>query len=169
MLYLHDAHISDDALAALDTFVNEGGGLIAVHSAAASFKEQPGYSAILGGRFLHHGPIGRYSIRQTRSAGDFAGGGATPEAAAHTLAPSLPAIEPFTVRDELYIHEYDPDNFVHFVTDTEDGPEPVAWSRLHGKGRVFYLAPGHRTETLRHPAIRNILRHGIRWALGADS
>lgn len=73
------------------------------------------------------------------------------------------------VRDELYIHEYDPDNYVHFVVDTEDGPQPAAWSRLHGRGRVFYLAPGHRTETLRHPAIRGILRHGIRWAMNADT
>lgn len=175
LLYFHASHVSDEALAALDTYVAEGHGLIALHSAAASFREQAAYSGILGGRFLHHGPIAPYSIRQTRAAGNFAGGGPAytgPEDGAARpsprLAPEFPPVEPFTVRDELYIHEYDPDNFVHFVVDTDDGPEPIAWSRLHGKGRVFYLAPGHRVETLRHPAIRNILRHGIRWAMGTD-
>jgi len=174
LLYFHASKVSEESLAALDTYVAEGGGLVAIHSASASFEEHRAYSAILGGRFLQHGVIAPYTVRQTRKAGAFAGGGPSSgrsdnaRRSAH-LAPDFPPIDSFTIRDELYVHEYDPDNFVHFVVDTEDGPEPVVWSRLHGKGRVFYLAAGHRTDTLRHPAIRNILRYGIRWAADAES
>jgi type 1 glutamine amidotransferase len=177
LLYFHSSHISDEALAALETYVAGGGGLIALHSAAASFKETPAFSSLLGGRFLHHGPIAPFTVRQTSALGSFAGGGPTTEQGARGpekvdrpyLAPDFRQMESFTIRDELYIHEYDPDNFVHFVVDTEDGPEPIAWSRLHGKGRVFYLAPGHRVETVRRPAIRNILRKGIHWAIDRDA
>ncbi|HUX20959.1 MAG TPA: ThuA domain-containing protein [Spirochaetia bacterium] len=177
LLYFHSSHISDGALAALDAYLAGGGGLVALHSASASFKETPAYFSLLGGRFLRHGPIASYTIRQTSALGSFVGGGATPEhrgehparSTTPRLAPDFRRMESFTLRDELYIHEYDPDNYVHFVVDTEDGPEPIAWSRLHGRGRVFYLAPGHRTETVRHPAVRNILRQGIRWAIDRDA
>lgn len=182
LLYFHASHISDEALAALDTYVAEGGGLIALHSAAASFEDSPSYSAILGGRFLDHGPIASYSVRpakqegadslvrppsvplQAASPGPEESGPRSPK-----LLPSFSPMSPFTVRDELYIHEYNPDNSVHFVTDSENGREPVAWSRLHGRGRVFYLAPGHRAQTLRHPSLRSILRRGISWAMNIES
>jgi type 1 glutamine amidotransferase len=173
LLYFHVSSISDASLASLDTYVTQGGGLIAIHSAAASFKEASAYSAILGGRLLRHGAVAPFSIRQTSVDGRFAGGGSAPERLAGSpartppspLAPDFHRAEPFTVRDELYVHEYDPDNYVHFVADTDDGPEPMVWSRLHGHGRVFYFAPGHRAETLRHLAVRRILREGIRWAM----
>ena len=177
LFYFHTAHISDEALSRIEQFVESGGGLVAVHSASASFKDSSAYTALLGGRFLHHGPILPYEVRQTSSRGSFAGGGSSEQhvaanpgqGAAPHLAPDFREMPGFTITDELYIHEYDPDNFVHFVVDTEDGPEPVVWSRLHGTGRVFYLAPGHRAESVRHPAVRNILRLGIRWAMDRDS
>jgi type 1 glutamine amidotransferase len=37
------------------------------------------------------------------------------------------------------------------------------WTRHHGLGRVCYACPGHRTESLRHPAMREILRRGLSW------
>ncbi len=177
LFYFHSSHISEEALERVERFVEGGGGLVAVHSASASFKESSAYTALLGGRFLHHGPIVPYIVRQTSTQGSFAGGGSTEQhiaanpgqGASPHLAPNFQEMHSFTIKDELYIHEYDPDNFVHFVVDTEDGPEPVVWSRLHGTGRVFYLAAGHRTESIRHPAIRNILRLGIRWAMNRDT
>jgi hypothetical protein len=46
-------------------------------------------------------------------------------------------------------------------------PYPIAWSRLHGKGRVFYTALGHRDEVWASPAFRSMLAGGIKWATGA--
>lgn len=171
LLYFHVSQIDEEPLAALEAFVRGGGGLIAIHSAAASFEDTPAYSAILGGRFLDSGEVASYTVRAVGRATEapFDISGEAQGAPAGTprrpeLLPLFPEIRPFPLHDELAIHEYDPDNALHFVTDTEHGREPVAWSRVHGKGRVFYLAPGHRVQTLRHPSVRNILRHGIDWA-----
>lgn len=47
-------------------------------------------------------------------------------------------------------------------------PYPIAWSRMHGKGRVFYTALGHREDVWTNPAFQSMLTGGIRWATGLD-
>jgi type 1 glutamine amidotransferase len=43
---------------------------------------------------------------------------------------------------------------------------PVAWTRAHGKGRVFYTALGHGRESWDDPRFISQLQGGIEWALG---
>jgi uncharacterized protein len=45
-------------------------------------------------------------------------------------------------------------------------PYPIAWTRKHGKGRVFYNMLGHHEETWANPQFQNMLVGGIRWATG---
>jgi uncharacterized protein len=45
-------------------------------------------------------------------------------------------------------------------------PYPVTWARMHGKGRVFYTALGHREDVWMHPLFQNMLAGAIRWAAG---
>lgn len=45
-------------------------------------------------------------------------------------------------------------------------PYPSTWARLHGKGRVFYTAMGHREDTWLDPLFQEMLLGGIDWALG---
>ena len=71
IVYLHRQTINDEALDALDRFVAGGGGLLAVHSASASFKQVPRYFEILGGRFITHGKIEPYTVRRTDRAAPF--------------------------------------------------------------------------------------------------
>ena len=50
----------------------------------------------------------------------------------------------------------------------EPGEYPLAWTREHGKGRVFYTALGHRDDVLDERVVRGALPRGYRqWALGA--
>ena len=42
---------------------------------------------------------------------------------------------------------------------------PLAWTRQHGAGRVFYSAFGHRPETWDNPQFRAHAAAAIRWAL----
>jgi type 1 glutamine amidotransferase len=42
---------------------------------------------------------------------------------------------------------------------------PVAWARLHGKGRVFYTALGHREDMWLNPIFLSQLFGGISWAV----
>jgi type 1 glutamine amidotransferase len=43
---------------------------------------------------------------------------------------------------------------------------PVAWSKLYGKGRVFYSTLGHTEESWNDPDIRTMYFEAIKWALG---
>jgi uncharacterized protein len=43
---------------------------------------------------------------------------------------------------------------------------PVAWSKMYGKGRVFYSTLGHTEESWRDPDIRKMYFEAIKWALG---
>jgi type 1 glutamine amidotransferase len=68
------------------------------------------------------------------------------------------------VRDELYRHDYDPDNLIHFHTSVGGEREPVVWTRFWGQGRVCYCALGHTVGSMRHPQVQQILQRGLRWS-----
>jgi uncharacterized protein len=45
-------------------------------------------------------------------------------------------------------------------------PYPNTWARMHGQGRVFYTALGHREDVWLNPAFQEMLFGGIAWAVG---
>ena len=151
VLYYHhkSAVLTDGQIGAFRTFVGRGGGVLAVHSATASYKATPAYFEILGGRFVGHGPVGPIIVQPAEAADPIFGG-----------------IGPFTVRDELYLHELQPDIRVHFTATYQGKAEPMVWTREVGAGRVCYLCPGHRAASMRVPAVQEILRRGVHWVCG---
>lgn len=48
----------------------------------------------------------------------------------------------------------------------DDHDFPVAWSKMYGKGRVFYSTLGHTEESWEDPDIRTMYFEAIKWALG---
>jgi type 1 glutamine amidotransferase len=146
VLYVHHSTISLAALEHLKTFLERGGGLLAVHSASASFKEEPRYHDILGGRFVGHGPVEAFVVQPAVSQDEAFGD-----------------VSEFSVRDELYRHEYDAANRIHFHTRVDQECEPVVWTRRRGRGRVCYCALGHTASVMRHPRVHQILRRGLAW------
>jgi hypothetical protein len=158
VLYIHRETISPAALEGLESFVAQGGGLLAVHSASASFVQEPRHAEILGGRFREHGPIERFQVQP-----------ATPQ------DPIFAGIPPFAVEDELYRHDYDPDSWIHFYTPVDGGQEPVVWTRHYpasgagriAGGRVCYCALGHTVSSMRNPHVQRILQRGLAWVAGS--
>lgn len=146
VLYVHHPTLSPAALECLDAFLGRGGGLLAVHAASASFKEEPRYYDILGGRFVGHGPVEEFVVQPTASQDEV-----------------FAAIPEFSVRDELYRHEYDTANRIHFYTALGDEREPVVWTRRRGQGRVCYCALGHTASAMHHPRVQQILQSGLAW------
>jgi type 1 glutamine amidotransferase len=146
VLYFHHKAISSSALACLDEFVRRGGGVLAIHSATASFKQEPHYFEILGGRFREHGAIQMFEVSPTQSAEDVFG-----------------RVAPFQIRDELYIHELAPGITVHFDTMYDGERVPVVWTRCHGAGRVCYAMPGHTAASVMHATVQHILKRGLAW------
>jgi type 1 glutamine amidotransferase len=152
-LYVHHATLSAAALEGLDGFLRAGGGLLAIHSASASFSEEPRYYDILGGQFVHHGPVEEFVVQPAAPQDEVFG-----------------AMTPFSVRDELYRHEYDPANRIRFYTAVGGDREPVVWTRHWGRGRVCYCALGHTLGAMRHPRVHQILQRGLAWvAKGEDA
>jgi type 1 glutamine amidotransferase len=149
VLYLHHDTISPLAFECLESFVRSGSGVLAIHSASASFTGEEAYLQLLGGRFVEHGPVEPFEVRPAGLPGDLFAG-----------------IPPFSVEDELYRHEYDPGNRIHLYTPLGDEQEPVVWTRSHGAGRVCYCALGHTASSMRHPQVRQILQRGLDWVSG---
>jgi hypothetical protein len=154
VLYYHRRSLSPARLAALERYVQQGGSILGVHSATASFKQQGRYARLLGGSFAGHGPLQELRVRG-EAAGDASGG------------PSFDDVpELFSVRDELYRHRFEAEVRVHFrAEDNEGGEVPAVWSRTAGKGKVFYSVFGHTAAALRQSAVTNILRSGMEWLL----
>jgi type 1 glutamine amidotransferase len=144
VLYFHHKAISVEALTRLDAFVRNGGGLLAVHSATASFKDQPHYFDIIGGQFTGHGAVANIEVKQVKD--DIFGG-----------------IGDFFVKDELYWHSLQPGIDVHFSAQHDGQSTPIVWTYRYGTGRVCYAMPGHTVESMRHPAMQEILRRGLMW------
>jgi len=152
VLYVHHTTITPEALDALEDFLRAGGGLLALHSASASFKDEPRFHDLLGGRFVEHGPVEEFVVE--------------PAAPADEVFGPLPA---FSVQDELYRHEYDPANLIHFYTAVDDQREPVVWTRRQGRGRVCYCALGHTASAMRQSQVHYILQRGLVWAAGGGA
>jgi uncharacterized protein len=152
VLYVHHEKISTAALDALDQFLDAGGGLLALHSASASYKNRPRFYDMLGGHFVEHGPVEEFLVE--------------PAAAPDDIFRGLPA---FSVRDELYRHEYDAANHVHFYTEVDGVREPVVWTRRHGRGRVCYCALGHTVGVMCQAEVQQIVQRGLVWAAGVEA
>ena len=138
--------MTTDAEEAFLAYVAGGGGLVAVHSGTASYREMPTLRRLLGGVFVQHPPQCDVTVVPVAGhplVGDFA---------------------PFTVRDEHYFMAME-DGPVErlLVTRSEHGEQPGGWTREEGRGRVCVLTPGHNAEAWLQPAYQGLLTRALRW------
>ncbi len=135
---------------AVEAYVRGGGGLFGLHGAAASFKENGLFHDVLGCTFVEHPPLGEVSV-QVR----------------HSSHPITAGVSDFTVADELYILDYDPDE-VDLLTTARLAPDGVAelsaYVREWAAGRVFYLGLGHDARCLQTDPFRRLAGQGLMWA-----
>lgn len=146
VLHYHHKHISPSALTRLDGYVKNGGGILALHAATASFKDSAPYFDILGGRFTGHGRVEEFKI--TNQSRDI-----------------FADIPDFTVKDELYLHELNDRIQVHFTTGHNGKEIPVVWTYRYGEGKIFYAVPGHTSRVMGIPAFQEILQRGLKWVM----
>jgi type 1 glutamine amidotransferase len=147
--YTTDRDISPDQWAALRDYVRGGGGYIGIHNATDTFENEPEALRLIGGHFITH-------PAQLDVAVDIV----------DTSHAVTEGVEPFTVRDELYIMETWPETYRLLASTNAEGGQPISWVRDEGDGRVFYLSLGHNPEVYGNPQYRKLLTQGIRWATG---
>ena len=164
---MREIDLTPEQRADLLSFIKEGKGFVAAHSAITSFFSWPEFGEMLGGRFDEHpwGITNATVIVDDRK---------------------FPAMRQFTpgsvVRDEHYqLKEFSRDKMrvlAHLdprsvdlkapLVHRTDGDFPVAWAKNYGKGRVFYSTLGHDPQLWDTPMLQQMYFQAIRWALGLE-
>lgn len=142
---------------ALEKFLDEGGGIVALHGASGSFKESKFWEKTVGGTFAGHIPK-THKLQVVVAKADH---------------PIMKGIEPFTIVDEAYRHNIaDVERTV--LARFKERPQEtdpkanldIVWTRNIGKGRVAYNALGHDKEAWMNPAWQKLTAQAIAWAAG---
>lgn len=159
--------LSADQRQDLLSFVHDDGkGVVGIHAALDSNYQWPQYADLIGGWFDDH-PWGTF------------------EAPIVVEDPNFPATRhfphAFTKRDEIYQPKNwsrDRVNVLLRLDETKlnynhnprihraDHDFAVAWSKMYGKGRVFYSTLGHTDESWTDPDITKMYFEAIKWVLG---
>jgi len=158
-----DQSQKDDMMSFIKT---DGKGFVGIHAALDTNYKWPEYGEMTGGWFDQH-PWGTFNAPIINE------------------DPEFPAVrhfpKAFVKYDEIYqpkdwsrdkvnvLLSLDPTKLdyannprIHRV----DHDFPVAWTKMYGKGRVFYSTLGHTEEAWEDPDIRKMYFEAIKWALG---
>jgi type 1 glutamine amidotransferase len=81
-------------------------------------------------------------------------------------SPITDGLHDFSVTSEQYYMHVDPANRVLATTRFGDVVMPVAWTKMYGKGRVFYCSLGHVAAVVRQPDVLTLVARGMLWAAG---
>jgi type 1 glutamine amidotransferase len=140
--------------------VQSGVGIGGCHGGMCdSFRESTEWQFMTGGQWVAHpgndGVKYRVKIGPTRS-------------------PITEGLKDFDVSSEQYYMHVDPAVKVLATTQfpTADGPHvgngtfdmPVVWTKMYGKGRVFYNSLGHQANIVESEPCLTIMRRGFHWA-----
>jgi len=159
--------LTDDQKQDMLSFVKEDGkGFVGVHAALDTNYKWPEYGEMIGGWFDQH-PWSTFN------------------APIILEDPNFPAVKhfprAFTKRDEIYQpKEWSRDKVNVLLSldpsklNYENNPRvhrtdhdfAVAWSKMYGKGRVFYSTLGHTKEAWDDPDITKMYFEAIKWVLG---
>jgi type 1 glutamine amidotransferase len=139
---------TDAQIEALCSWVDAGGGLLAIHSAATTARHSASLKELIGGSFRSHPPKAKFI--------------AEPVLDSHPIVRDL---EPFAVEDELYLTDVDSSVRVHLTAQYEGAAQPLVWSRTQGNGKVVYFALGHDESAWDLAAYRKIVAQSIAWLL----
>lgn len=140
--------------------VEAGVGIAGIHGGMCdSFRENTDWQFMTGGQWVAH--PGNAGVTYKVCIG--------PEKSTITEG-----IKDFDVTSEQYYMHVDPAVKVlaYTVFPTADGPHthngnvsmPVVWTKLFGKGRVFYSSLGHTPDVAEMEPHRTILKRGFLWA-----
>jgi type 1 glutamine amidotransferase len=138
--------VTEAIQAAFVEYVQQGNGLLAIHSGMAGWGQMPALRGLLGGVFDQHPPQCPVTVEPQ---------------AGHALTAGCQA---FTLQDEHYFMALDDTQAdVFLTTKSEHGTQPGGWLRRQGAGRVAVLTPGHNVDVWLHPSFQALLMNTLRW------
>lgn len=173
--------------------ISQGKGFVGVHSASDTFHTgetvATNTSQPRTWRYTSHGDKADPYVRML--GGELIVHGTQQIAKSRVVDPGFPGFaylgESFPMMEEWYsMTDFSPDLHVLLVVETgsmrdpnagpdwpppggyipyQRPPYPSTWARMHGQGRVFYTAIGHREDTWTNPVFHDILFGGLAWAV----
>lgn len=148
IMYLSAGNEKPERLKALIEYVEQGGGLVALHNTSGAFDGDKDFIHLIGGEFDRHG------------SGNFTAKIVTDK----QKHPALGGINEFEVWDETYVHKNLNDDRIDLMTRNENGyKEPWTWIRTQGKGRVFYSAYGHDGRVWENFSFQQLVTSATIW------
>ncbi len=137
-------------------FLEKGGGIFGLHTAAICFDQWEDWISILGGKWIWgksgHLPFG---VVNTRT-----------ETTKHPITNNIP---PFNLEDEVFADLKTTKDITPLLSARVEGQDiwhPVLWARNFSNGRIVYDALGHDAKSLNHPEHAKIIRRSANWAIG---
>jgi len=140
--------LTDEQVRGLASWVQNGGALLAAHSATVIGESNPELGKLLGGRFISHPPPFTFTI--------------SPVSGEHPITGGVPA---FDVYDEFYVELCEPLVDIHMVAVNQGVAHPMVWSKQEGAGRVAHIAPGHFPEVWNHPLYGRLMIQAANWLI----
>jgi cytochrome c len=153
--------LDSDQQAAMEKYIQSGGGFVGVHAAADTEYEWPWYNKLVGAYFKSHpnNPNVRKAVIEVVSKD-------------HAATKNLP--DKWERSDEWYNYKsINPELTVLARLDEKsyEGGEngdvhPIIWYHQYDGGRAFYTGGGHTKESYEDPVFTQHLLGGIRYAMG---
>ena len=155
--------MSDAQKTALLNFVRSGRGFVGVHSATDTFYTWPDYLDLVGGYFNGH-PWHQAVTIEVVDPGDplvaFLGNSLQVE-------DEIYQISDFDYRGSRVLLRLDQSSVDLGKTGVHQQfyGWPLAWTRLYGEGRVFYMALGHEPSVWQDARYQRTLTNAILWSM----
>ncbi len=145
--------IEREQLGPLLEAVKSGVGIAGVHGGMGdAFRNETEYQYMVGGQWVAHpgGDGVAYTVHIENEP-----------------SPITEGLHDFDVSSENYYMHVDPGNKVLATTRFGDVVMPVTWTKMYGKGRVFYCSLGHVAQVFdQDPQILIMVTRGMIWAAG---
>jgi type 1 glutamine amidotransferase len=151
ILYTRRLKLKGDELQRIKNYCQSGKPLVALRTASHAVQSWLDLDReVLGGNYKGHynvGPVAAIQIVDKAKA-----------------YPILRGVPPFRSQGSLYKNPDIAKDVEVLLTGTIPGyTEPVAWTRLHKGGRVFYTSLGHQKD-FEEPAFVTMLTNAVFWA-----
>ncbi|MEP4051111.1 MAG: ThuA domain-containing protein [Litorimonas sp.] len=165
--------LTKDQQAAIERFVENGGGMIAQHAMGDSSLAEfwPWWETQLGTEFVSHPADPQFQEADVVSLASshpvMAGLGAKFSHIDEWYTFTGPVAGDVVVLAGLDESTYSPLNKVYGVEDLRMGPEPsdhpIIWAKCPGQGKIVYSALGHRTDAFDSEPHAKLLKNAMAW------
>jgi predicted dehydrogenase/type 1 glutamine amidotransferase len=151
-LYILGGSFTPEQEKGLKSYVNGGGGLLAVHASNAMLGQYNDYMEVIGSEFTGHDPLAPFDV--------------TTEGGFDDILPRL--TNRFRVVDECFKIKPRTDQPLRYFQYGTWRLErlPLGYVRDYGKGKVLYTALGHDENTFGLPAFQDLMIKGLRYVTG---